>query len=1051
MTRVALGKAAAKAYAYEHLTDHLWSQKRFLELFEVIERQDHLAGQINHTQGLTLASRSLEEHVLPAAREAEDGQRFLRFSLVAINLREISGALAVEGVLESLLRLGQGALARNLLEQLSDPQQRARARAVALGAAGTVEDDEAMARLREDLGQAPSPRTREEADRWLATLLSLTRALPPQALEATWSRWIARLEGVPEEAEGERTADSRVEGLSRLQQAWWAVAESWLSWDGDLEPGFWQALKALGSEKEISRLLPRRIAQRPEAGVFLSESLPPPFEKDEPLLAQVRAALLALDDQSRTDDPAELLGRLQVPAHAWSPALVEAGRELWAPLGRQGLERLAREIPEAEARAALWVVALEEERIVEATDNAGAAVEEISGAEERLHWTLRWLATQPPSPRRRKRLDLAEREIRWRRYQVSMGDLALFFDLTAGAGPEVEIRRRLDAFVFSPASSTEKVKGLVAGARHELVWRAWLEGAEDVAAAVTESETEGFELRYHLIEALVCRFCVLAAEARELELAAERLLPEEEDRLRMAAVNALMTEREGTEEPERRKALLETAGEVAEMIRPPRLRLQAGLRTAVNPSDVKKALPPANVPARLYEGAGAGAAVRDELLALRPLAVEPEVMGPSAREAPMGIFHPDRRVLAFADLARHVLDWEGRTLPPKLQDPVAALRPLFEVVPSLSSEARLLAFVPELVSLGARVGFSRGLAELQEAVLRVLRLESQDLDDRIEVLATLVARAGPLLLGRGGVPASRRCRATARFFRWVAHLPFLRELGEGGLPGVWPRLLPAFLGTVCRLPAECRRYLPFEPQGPMWKQLPAPGPAGKGSHGWATPEQRGVLHAWLDAEPDVLQRRAAEVIGRPGADPLEARTLAFLLSGREPDLVSPLLSLLPEGADRDRWCRWLVEKRWLQGDAAGAAVALCASPAARWESEIWWRFWRGDPAWVKALSELLAQTGADPLEPRILPLRRGLRQGVSTDQLKALGEAVSGAFGRGGGPAAAEALPFWTDAFFGYCKARRAKGFESVIGAAIEDAESLPGAGAAAHGARTGP
>lgn len=1023
-------------YALRSLTTHLKDEGEHERLFQLIEKKAHLIVQARCDNGFQLSSSSLEEDVLAAAIEERDWQRFLRYTLVALNLREIAVALADEPILRALVQLGHRELAGNLTGQLPDPQVRARARAVITAAADEPRGEEALRLILEDLADVPTPRDNAAAEHWLETLLVLARLLHPEQLRGRWARWITYLE--PADETEARAADAR----HRAQRVWRAVAERWLEHDVGDRSGLWEALAAMADPETISRFLPRRLARSPACdGGYLDQPLPSPFENDERLLHHVRIAMLAhwvREDSTVSEEVWNRLSRLPV---TWTPALIEAGRELWPGLTADRLRRVVERIDDPGTRAALWVVMLEQSPGWMIPDSVVLEdLRKIEVGSTQLHWALRYLAQTTPWRPERRLMRTMIRHLEQVRYDLETEDLARFLDIVAIEPGEAALRRQLEGFIWSPACSPTKLRQLAGKTDSDHVLKAILRRAEEYASAVARTPSEGFELRSELIILTASNLCARTGNLEILERAAERLLPEEEDHLRMATINALLAAHENG--PETNSSLQQIALEVAQSIRSRRLRLLALLRAATDSAALESWLPPDELPARLYTAVATTDWAEDERLALATLHQQPNDPEALAQESLSRIHDPDRRIQALIDLAWHVLAFQQEAYPHK--DPTAAIQPLALAVGGTSSDEGLLALTPELVTVGAQVSMSAAMMEFAESILRVLRLESVSPTLRIEILATLIAQIGPVVLDvlDDETPSPSRCRAVAWLLRWIVQLPARRVSRTEAVEKIWPGLLPILLAAPDHLPPLCRAYV----QHPLrtricvdwfptvtkhlglerfWKLLErlegllpqqivrrSPWRIGaKAFHAWSVPAQREILEARLSDDPTAhLSHLAESVLGKTPPDQQELAALAYMLCGREPRLVPQLLRELPQGAERDTLCLWLIRQRWLPADQAEEVTTLCTGQSAALQAKIW-HAWLEDGEWIEILADLLGRQGFDPLDPRHAPLRRALRRGGRESDLEYLAKATRDALIDGGKARGEQALRFWLDAF----------------------------------------
>jgi len=1038
-------------YLFRFLIAHLGGKEDHDKIFQLIERRPYLVRQATYASGFQAGSQNLEEHVLPAAIAEGDWQRFLRYSLVALNLREIASALAEEPILRSLVRLGHQQLARNLVGQVADPLVRVRGRAVILATAGPDPESEGeIRRIVEDLGETPALAGEADAEAWLATLRTLARLLDPARFRRSWPDWIGRLEpGGGSDAEIERSRE-------RVRQAWRAVAESWIGRDAGVDSGVWQAIAAMDDPEGLASFLPRRLAAAGEES-YLDRPLPPPFDDDRRLLCHVRLALLA----RRRDEP-ETLERawalLTGDTVRWTPTLAEAGRELWSRLGSERLRELAGEVEDPVARAALLVVALEvsseesgdlgRENVV---GDALRALEAIEDGAIQLPWVLRYLKAEPPSSARKGRVWRVARHLERCRYAAGAEDLARFFDLVAAELPAAELHRQLESFSWSPSSSPARLRKVAAAVGEERAVAAIFERAEELAAAVGTTSAEGFGLRGELLLGPASRLFVRTQTEDTLREAARRLLPEEEDRLWEATVEELMGAYEqGVEKAPRSP---EHARELAGRIRSPRRRFLARLRATTGVAELEEWLPADELPARLYAAVATTGVAEDELHALAPLRQPP--LGPAAlaREHLDAIGEPDRRIRALIDLAHHALTFQCRRFPSR-RDPEAALQPLAEAVGGPASAEGLLALTPELAAVGARAGAERGVAELQEATLRILRLEAAAPEERLEVLAALIARAGWILLSEDGpppdLPPLPRCRAVASFFRWLVQLPERSDVaGDGSAESRerWSKILPVLLATADHLPPVARAHLlhpvrtrlllGWFPTFTRWvgverawnllrrverlapaalrRRFGTPWIQGASAFGsWTTDDQRPILELYFEGDGEKLRVRARGVVEDSDPGPREVELLAHLLAARAPEVVPDLLNRLPPGAELDALCRRLVRHRWLPAEQVEELFGRFEDgDRTLLAMKLWHGLGRKRPDWVDGLAKLLGTGGLGPFDPDHGFLRRRLRRNATDEALRPLAEAIRESFQQSGKDGGERALRWWLDAYLG--------------------------------------
>jgi hypothetical protein len=946
------------SFALRHLAAHLRASGQVDRLFELVERRGFLATQAGALNGFRQGSDDVESHVLPVALERLDWPRFFRHAVVAANLRGLAEALAEPEILSALVA-HRPALAFDLVDQLTDPQQRARARAV-ISTQGRGIDA-----LLQDLNDVPSPTDDATAAAWLATLRLLARHRGPE-LRREWPRLIGRLSEA-----------------ARVDDAWQAVAESWLARGNARDPDLWDCLANLSAAR-LRAFLPGRLADLPDArDAFLEAPLPPPFADDVELLWHVRLAILGV---LRDGDPRPHLERMPI---ALSTALVENGRRLWPRLGRDRLAQLTQSA-DATARAALLVTVLEADSSAETAATALEALDALADAGYRLRWSLRYLAAVGRSEQTRSQVRAVAAYLYDLRYDAPPEDLARFLDLVADEPKE--LARQVGNVVWAPTSTVDGLRRLAAAVKRPEVLENLLENAEKYAAAVSQSGAEGFELRRDLKISTASRLCALREDLESLRGAAEFLLREEEDELRVAVVDALLT---GDDPLGKRREL---AAEACAGIASPRLRLLARLRAASGPAALEGTLSPA----ALYEAVADSAAVEDELRAAAVLVELPQDPDSLAREHLLPMREGDHRIRGLADLARHALAFQRRVTPRHV-DAVAALLPLRQSIGGVSTDERLAAMTPELVELGAEVGTARAVAEFQEAILRLLRLDTVPWTVRVEALATLLGRLTPERFPGDRQSSRARERACVTLLEWIGRLPVQPELAE--LTPRWPELLAFVVAAAERLPEDLRCALghPWRLRIPWLARLESFLPATP----WSAPRQG--LAVWAGGDSGLLDacfgsvETLAERVARD-----RRPSLVALLATKSPQRAQELLARLPAG-ERETLGLGLLRQGWL--DVELAAATLDGAEARLWMELRRRPDERDAEAWLAAFADRLSAADLDPLDPLNAPLRRALWEMDSARAAATLGRAVVAAITAAGRPGGERALLFWLQAW----------------------------------------
>lgn len=1080
------GSSQRRDYALTHLMAHLSGKHDSTRLFDLIEGKGFLALQAEQLEGFEQGQRDLASCALPAAIATEDWQRFLRYSLTAINLGSLAEGLAEEPILRNLTLHGRRALAASLVRQVGDPHRRARGRAALLGTLlqenGSAPEpgrskDEEEERLAEDLETVSPPAEPGAARDWLETLRLLARSLDPAWLQSRWAGWVGRLGPLPD-------ADLRAE-LRR--ECWLILVDRWMERDVGAGSGLWEALHALRSlGKEppdrdplsldpVLTSLPRRLAAKlARSGNRLEDPLPAPLDADDQMLWHLRLATWAGDTLSA--EPLDRVGdRLMRETVPWTPELVEVGRGLWSRLGSVRLQALTKTIGDSAVRAGLFIVALEEEwegsSESRGLDEAACrSVEEISGRDGQFHWYLRYLAARNSALAEPARLLPVVRYLERARYGGRVEDLARFLDLVAETLPEM-LDRQVDGAVWSPETSGERLLTLARLARSRGVLNRLLDRAEEYAAVVASTQPEGFRLRCDLLSEVTRRLCAQGNDPSSLCRVVPRLLPEEEDRVRMSLVEALAGRQDG--DALAREFSRELAECVSRGIRSRRLRLLAWLRVVSDQQRLERVLRPAS----LYQAVASTQVAEDELHALAPM-----IEGAPADPAELADRHvsrvrdPDRRVLALADLARASLTFQRREHGARWLDSIAALEPLRQQAGALSSDARLALFTPELVAAVSLAEPRRVLVEFQEAMRRVLTFGEIDDSLRFEVIERLVAGLVEAafvgtFVETGGEPSRRRCRAVAQAVRWLARLPSRSEFQAPDLRRLWPRLLPLVAALPERLPSLSVAYLrhPWRARflvdgvptltglvglQRLWlfcsrlEHLATLGwidrrrsPWVRGEEGfaaWMAPCQWEPLAAFLQRDQERFDSCVERAIEKGEVDELELETLAFLASSLSSGKVPDLVQRAAPGAVRDDLALRLLRGGWLGGDPAGQVIESIGDEAIRLQARAWSDLSaKPDRQWLSSVEKLVGDHGLDLLDPRYAELRRKALRTDRAEACVAFARATATAADDGSREWSDSSLQMWLQAFL--LLPPGAPGGVAGVEAAIAAAQVFPG------------
>ncbi len=1003
-------------YQLRYLAHHAHEAGSWELLFEQIEVRDLLVRQAKQFKGFAQSTRDLEEHVLPGTIILEDWDRFIRYSLVAVNLRGLAEALVEEEVLRALAHQDQIELARSLVEQLPDPGRRVAAYAIL--ADETKDADfrsQLLQEVQDDLRALPTSDEENSA----AMLETVARHLGPE-LERDWASLVARFDEKP--------------GLkSRL---WLALADGCRK-RGWGHSGVSRALR----EVRDSSLVPKslrgwlREGAVPEPAI-LREICRELADPDRLLLWMAFLTTLVERNELTPDEAWESWEEQtrQKPAVPvpWTRFLVENGASLFAGVTPSQADRIAAGLENPVLQAAFRVVRLEKTPDEERTQKALAAVRFLQVWEARLHWTLRLLSCWQGDPDERERLAAGVAyALRERRYVAPAEDLRRFLDLAAEVFPR-ELPRLVGIVMRAPESRPETLTAIVETSQSPAVLEKLFEEVEAYALIVSPTEAEGFELRARLIVRLACRLCREKKDhklqEKVLEEAASRLLPEEQDSLYVAAA----------------RELADLAPELITKIRSSRLKTATSLAVLGVASGEK-----GFDPRLLYESVAVVEAAEEEHLALDLLA-EPALDPESLIEGPLASMNSkERQGQALIDLARAALELDENLFEKGQRDPLVPLQLVRHSLSAVGSDERLAALTLELLDLAQYMEGPRAVAEFHEAVdVLALRLESLPWPARRDALEILLARIQPVLLGRleemGHRKATVRCRGVAELIDAILDLPARADDGPGrkALREGWHEILPAIFAAVERLPRLARVFLTHPCRAWLWAQvLPelsqlfggermwralgilemaaprglrerfrshwATGEAGAfaKSWSWLTLEQTEVLELCL-AGPEAWKKEAADLSSSPVPSPQRLQTLTRLLSVTEPEWVPGLVARLPEGSERDDVCVRLIRGSWLSTQSADL-LSYISGAARRLEAEVFGAGDLKDESWARDLGELAGRHGLDPSHPKAWPALRRLRAVASGETSKALAESLAGSLLEGGKEGGERAFRVW--------------------------------------------
>jgi hypothetical protein len=461
---------------------------------------------------------------------------------------------------------------------------------------------------------------------------------------------------------------------------------------------------------------------------------------------------------------------------AWSPELIDSARNVVGLLEPSRIEEIAASIQDPATRVALRVVVLEARCTPEAASAALAELRNLPDGPGKLHRSLRYLTARPAEPKDevRRQIIAVGRHLHAIGFAATLSDLARWLNLVALHLSD-QLGAQLDAVLGSPGLTSDDVVFLIEALTHPEPLALLLGRAERCAAALCSTEVEGFVFRKLLLILATCRHCVLTRSRDALRKTAERLLPEEEDELRSLLAPRLA----GLGGNGAR-----LAEEVCEKIGDRRLRLITFLRSAPEIS------PESLTPPRLYEALAHVESLQDEHRGITALLETPHDPRELLQRHILPIREPRIRTRALLRLARHTLAFEIAC-----HDRPDRLAPLELVRWLLATETdeELASLTPEIAALGAAVGGSQALAEVQEAARRLAGLETVAWPVRRDALEDLLARVADGLLPP---------RQWAKALVTILHLPqqLRPESARQQLRQHWVEILPFIAAAAERLP-----------------------------------------------------------------------------------------------------------------------------------------------------------------------------------------------------------------------------------------------------------
>ncbi len=998
------GKAASHAqstrrdYSFLHLASHLANTGDDRRLWILLEEKSFLAEQARYCRGFRRGSSDLESAVLPATIRLRDWNRFLRYSLVAVNLRGLADQLSDEGLLEILARRGHLDLALEAAGRIAETSRRLRARIV-VGVCLERDDPRfavLMDRLREDLEELAPPPNKDTMDHLHGLLIGLARAFGPE-LGPALNRHVAR-----------RWPASHSEGAQeelRIAEAWGCLQRA-----GD-EPGpeLWHALSLVRSPEILAAHLPKIIASsKPcEDPLAILEHIRTLPAAQGDLLWLCRAALLGVLSEHQQDTAHTLWGTWRAAETVpWSANLVVCGARFFQRLASEQLRRIAEDVDDDQAQAALWLAVLfgmreseshaerpegrNKEQIEDLAAIARAAIDRLP-PEEQPVWILPWVDAVHTFPVEGLETELLRLATLLKRagYAAPPDDLVRFFDLVAVLRPR-DLRPWMANAVIASPSGPDLLLALAETSGNEDVLTTLLERSERYFLGFSLSTEQTVELWNIVLERVVSRLCVVkqqggAGRGGLAYLEQARSLVRDEDALRMTVASSLAT-----------AGATDLAAEVCEGIENERARRAAQLRLL---SGTDSSAEPSLAPDALYEALANVDEMNDELQALAALrSPEPGVDSIFGRHCePM--LDKDHQVPALIRLMRNRSDARAGASGVERREWRVAWHVLEEALAAGQADKTLVALTPELPALSRPLGIHRVVEEIHGSFQQLLALSAVPWDERRRALEALLAQVGTVLF-----ESPSQHRSTSRQNRWASAL--LRALATDVLAmkaddHEAEDLLPLLVTVAERHPRVARRL----GQSPRKHRHWLPRPSADGLDPDAT--IRDQVLALCRADDGQRLAFAASLRDRPEyqvAFPSTKKTvpaLAYLLSTHHAEAVPDLIETMPPGPERDDLGLQLTWHRWVPLAVAGRILTLIRDPLLNREARLWHDLETADgqvgARWIRDLATLATRRGLEPDDLRYEPWFRALRASDQEHSLPALAEAVTQALGEGGG------------------------------------------------------
>ncbi len=928
-------------YRARYLARHL-AERNPLALTTLLENEAFLAEQVEVLGNYAAASQTLLQLALPRARAAT----FWLYGAAALALQQLATRLDDSASARAILRAGRAEMIAGLAEQLARPLDRARIWALLAAAEPAGPSRERYCRqvieTVDSFLESPfSVLEPEDED-------SLDLVLYELALEmaAAWSRW----------QRSPRLREDLIEELRLdfLEGSWRRGA--WL------DPFTYTEARRCSRQEELAGRLAHLMVQLGAPALGPLGELLARWRSDDPAVAWRLALAAGSRLPNRQCGLVRAFWRTCLRGDELPPGLlsIEQTHFFWGLAGDdlRPLENFST-VPLDRAVVALGLLLVEPSR--QRLEQAKAATEALADPRDRFLSSLMLAigATAVDRKLARRWIYTLRNSLEESGYQADSRVLGLFllaYSTIESAKVGLELQEICFAHGFSPANLID----LASRTTDPAIWKAFVEGIERFALAVAESEVAAFALRSRALHLLGLGLDSDGGDLRLLPRLTDRLLLEEEEKLRLELAERLT-----------RAGRLEEARSVIAALPPGAARRLGEIRLMASRSEPLDA-------ATLYTALCDLAPLEDELCGLRALLEAPIELDASFERWLGRIADPDTRSLFVIELVRHRAAFEQACFG-RLQDPRLLLemaRPLL----AIEDEGRLADLVPELVATGLLGGRKIALAELLESGEGLSRLAGLAPARLLEAFEPWVLAAM-----RTGDP-----QLVASFLAALTRLPALFAAEERERSGELRRLVP-------RVVALIERGAPTKRDGAGW--------LGRLDPVWRLDEP-----PW----PEVLELCRASPAERvrllhsgpatPSSELVEAAV--FLLVEPAPDAAVAALARLEPAARRESLAARLIRWRWLDPGRAPAVLPFIADESLQRRTLLHANLESADGAFLENLADAVAHGHVDPHDPAERPILRRLWRCRDDGLETVLNGAVRGAF-RQGPQAASRALLIW--------------------------------------------